>query len=82
MLNILQTVFVFRECLPIRECSAFLFGFEGGMWYLVLLIPDHCLSIYFRGSGENDFKVLTIYGHKGYLNNVTCINYYFRLLML
>ena len=23
------------------------FGFEGGMWYLIVLIPDHCLSVYF-----------------------------------
>ena len=25
------------------------FGFEGGMWDLIVLIPDHCLSIYFKG---------------------------------
>ena len=24
----------------------FPFGFEGGMWDLIVLIPDHCLSIY------------------------------------
>ena len=29
---------VFRECLST--------GFEGGMWDLIVLIPDHCLSIY------------------------------------
>ena len=23
------------------------FGFEGGMWYLIVLITDYCLSIYF-----------------------------------
>ena len=23
------------------------FGFEGGVWGLVLLIPDHCISLYF-----------------------------------
>ena len=23
------------------------FGFEDGIWYLVVLVPDHCHSIYF-----------------------------------
>ena len=23
------------------------FGFESGMWDVIVLIPDHCLSIYF-----------------------------------
>ena len=22
-------------------------GIEGGMWFVIVLIPDHCLSIYF-----------------------------------
>ena len=25
----------------------FLFGFIGGMWNLIVITPDHCLSIYF-----------------------------------
>ena len=28
-------------------CASFPFGFEGGMWDLIVLIPDNCLSIYF-----------------------------------
>ena len=28
--------------------SFFPFGFEGGMWDLIVLIPDHCISIYFQ----------------------------------
>ena len=28
-------------------CASFPFRFEGGMWDLIVLIPDHCLSIYF-----------------------------------
>ena len=24
-------------------CPSFPFGFEGGMWDLIVLIPDHCL---------------------------------------
>ena len=35
-MNVYQFVFVH-----------FPFGFEGGMWDLIVLIPDHCLSIYF-----------------------------------
>ena len=26
---------------------SFPFGIEGGMWDVIVLIPDHCLSIYF-----------------------------------
>ena len=28
-------------------CPSFRFGFEGGIWDLIVLIPDHCLSVYF-----------------------------------
>ena len=28
-------------------CASFAFGFEGGMWDLVVLVPDQCLSFYF-----------------------------------
>ena len=41
------TVRVFRERLSVCVCSSFPFVFEGGMWILIILIPDHCLSIYF-----------------------------------
>ena len=27
--------------------SFFPFGIEGGIWDVIVLIPDHCLSIYF-----------------------------------
>ena len=29
-------------------CPSFPFGIEGGIWDLIVLIPDHCLSIYFK----------------------------------
>ena len=30
-------------------CASFLpLGFEGGMWELIVLILDHCISIYFK----------------------------------
>ena len=38
---------VFRERLSVCVCAAFRFGFEGGMWDLLVLVPDHCLSFYF-----------------------------------
>ena len=33
-------------------CPSFPFGIEGGMWGVIVLIPDHCLSIYFEHSGK------------------------------
>ena len=42
------TVRVFRERLSVCVSSSFPFGFEGGMWDLILFISDHCLSIYFK----------------------------------
>ena len=34
-------------------CASFSFCFEGRMWDLIVLIPDHCLSIYFL---KNDLE--------------------------
>ena len=28
-------------------CPSFPFGIEGGMWDVIVLILDHCLSVYF-----------------------------------
>ena len=36
---------VYLERLSI--CVCFPFWFEAGMWDLIVLIPDHCFSIYF-----------------------------------
>ena len=30
-----------------RMCPSFPFGFEGGTWELIVLISNHCLSVYF-----------------------------------
>ena len=38
---------VFRERLSVSVCCSFPFGFEDGVWDLIILIPDHCLSISF-----------------------------------
>ena len=28
-------------------CPSFSFGIEGGVWDVIVIIPDHCLAIYF-----------------------------------
>ena len=40
------TVCVFCGCLSNFVCPSFPFGIKGGMWDVIVLIPDHCLSIY------------------------------------
>ena len=30
-------------------CAPFPFGFEDGMSDVIVLIPDHCLSVYLKG---------------------------------
>ena len=37
----------FRKLSSIYVFSYFPFGFEGGMWDLIVSVPDHCLSFYF-----------------------------------
>ena len=44
------TVRVLHGRLSICECDSFLFGFEGGMWDLIVLVPDHCFIFYFLHS--------------------------------
>ena len=34
-------------CRFVCVCASFPFCFEGGMWDLIVVFPDHCLSIYF-----------------------------------
>ena len=38
---------VFRECLSVCAFASFPYGFEGGIWDLIIFIPDHRLSFYF-----------------------------------
>ena len=37
----------FEIVYQIFVCPSFPFGIEGGMWDVIVLIRDHCLSIYF-----------------------------------
>ena len=32
-------------------CPSFPFGIEGRMWVVIVLIPNHCLSIFFDSPG-------------------------------
>ena len=37
---------VLRERLSVSVCTGFPFGSEGGIWDLIALFPDYCLSSY------------------------------------
>ncbi|MEW8547338.1 MAG: hypothetical protein AB2693_27840, partial [Candidatus Thiodiazotropha sp.] len=41
------TVRVFRKHVNLCTCTSFPIGFKSGMWDLIVLIPEHCLSFYF-----------------------------------
>ena len=43
------TVRVFLERLSICMYASFPFGFEGGVWDLIVIVPDHCFSFYLVG---------------------------------
>ena len=47
-LFILFAASAFRKLSPIYVFSYFPFGFEGRIWDLIVSVPDHCLSFYFR----------------------------------
>ena len=57
---------LYRENLPICVCASFPFGFEGGMWELIVLFPDQCLS--FNFPSWNRFCLFTLLG-------VSCLNF-------
>ena len=42
------TASAFRKLPSIYVFSYFPFGFEGWMWDLIVSVPDHCLSFYFK----------------------------------
>ena len=44
------TARAFRKLLSIYVFSYFPFGFEGRMWDLIVLLPDHCLFFYSAAS--------------------------------
>ena len=38
----------FVNCRQFMNLVISLFGFEGRIWDLIVSVPDHCLSFYFR----------------------------------
>ena len=42
------TARAFRKLLSIYVFSYFPFSFEGRVWALIVSVPDHCLSFYFK----------------------------------
>ena len=49
----LLCVRVIREHLSVCVRSSFPFGFEGGIWDLIIFFSDHCLLLYFRCMGSS-----------------------------
>ena len=49
-----------RALVKFCVCPSFPFGIEGGMWDAIVLIPDHCLSIYFGSWMYSLFDFLPI----------------------
>ena len=39
-------------------CTSFPFNFEGGTWDLIVLVPDHCLSINFEKPGNDTIGII------------------------
>ena len=47
------------ELVKFCVCPSFPFGIEGGMWDVIVLIPDHCLSIYFRDTFQRNKNIVS-----------------------
>ena len=50
-------------------CPIFPLGIEGGMWDVIILIPDHCLSIYLDNSTKASENWTSGQGGKGLLRD-------------
>ena len=51
-------------CVCVCVNASFPFGFEGGIWYLVVLLLDHCLSLTFQLLGhvvDRELESLTLH---------------------
>ena len=63
----IYVIHVYMKC-DLSQLSYFPFGFEGRMWDLIVLVPDHCLSCCFTHS-----IVLLVQNDVTY-DNVICPN--------
>ena len=58
------TTCVFRKLLSVYVFSYLPFGFEDRIWDLIVSVPDHCLSFYFKmqkskkGHNSNIHRIL------------------------
>ena len=65
-LFILFAASAFRKLSSIYVFSYFPFGFEGRIWDLIVSVPDHCLSFYFKSlnphkaAGPDKFKPMVL----------------------
>ena len=57
-------------------CPSFPFSTEGGTWDVIVLIPDHCLSIYLDGSIIPTSQILHS-SSKCYSNRENCKSLFF-----
>ena len=79
--NIQKGFIQFTLCghLSICECASFPFGFENGLWDLIVLVPDHCLSFYFScyvmdtKLNHNTIKLYLYQSDKCKSNSLLCI---------
>ena len=58
LINLISKDTNVHESLPLCVCASFPYGPKSGMWGLIVLVSDHCLSFYFsfyRASLE-DYK--------------------------
>ena len=53
------TASAFRKLPSIYVFSYFPFGFEGRMWDLIVSVPDHCLSFYFRQHRRKNSQLIS-----------------------
>ena len=49
------TVHIYRERLSISACHCFPFGFEGGMWNLIVFIPNNAYLFIFHAFERGAF---------------------------
>ena len=49
---------VFRERLSVCMCASFPFGFEDGMWDVIVFVADHCLSFYFVFNRDLNYLIM------------------------
>ena len=47
------------NCVCVCVCPSFPFGIEGRLWDVIVIIPDHCLSIYFIGQARESQHIQT-----------------------